>query len=946
MPDEEKRPLQPGERKPLVQILLKNALIGTLNLLSKLPGITSLQGMGKRTYETRTVGGYQEEEMRKELKSLFELNFTKISNLKNIEAEWDPLLENIIFKGTKENPDLVEVYKEIGIYTDIKIAQTEAECFEHGTWEVEKYTLEKSDEKPKLIRVQIKPVTLGWDKFGSSFSYNENLIAFGHVGINKLKAPLSTLRPKIQKIGTSNQPHVDTRTFSLNLIDELVKTLENVRQIEEKHYNYLNDIIIPKTRLLKGIRVNVGIHKPPLNIRFSHTYYIIKSVVLVKVGSKIDPETGKVLKVKRIEKVRELVDGKEVDVDKQVEEEMPITTPIYFNPHKNPRTDELEEVITKINSINEAEVNKRIGQLERFLDIMGKKLNEFLKNTNGKLEELIKYLNIKILGSSDGYKKVMSKLTSEQQNNFFAEINKFVTNNILILSDMGDSNIKQLKDASINQIKHLFELLKPTFELYEIKEEKIKNFFDILQSESSRLENLKRNDFIKQKRQTSEHLLNLLKDIKVNIDIYPEFVDLINKLLVYSTKDIGISIDRLISEFIDKIIEILKTLQKTEQLPKNKEDGILELAGLLQKNIKNYIKLVRNETNRIEKMRRELEIDELREDIVKLEQQITNLKNQIELLKELKKGKVVLEKEIKDFVPNHPNFEKLDDEVDWGLDENGYALEVDPKTGEVLLDRWWKELSEHPTRWHEKIIKNKQGGEKVWKAKVENGVKKYGIRRINKDFIEELDTLDMGMFAYNEWDAYRDDFRDGRYHPHSKTLMDYLIAANNGVIPKKLIKIHFDPIKDYKTFEPIKKDVLPADEQQITQDYEMRIFDTSANQFVHKPGSRIPTHLNPAFDRAALTNENVLHWGRMYYYETTDGITRWSENPFPHVTTRGLAHYLIDRVIRGSYKFEDARNALKGWEWDYGRRHYTPHTGPYITDPLGEGGVNPTIHQG
>ena len=432
----------------------------------------------------------------------------------------------------------------------------------------------------------------------------------------------------------------------------------------------------------------------------------------------------------------------------------------------------------------------------------------------------------------------------------------------------------------------------------------------------------------------------------MNIDIYPEFVDLINKLLVYSTKDIGISIDRLISEFIDKIIEILKTLQKTEQLPKNKEDGILELAGLLQKNIKNYIKLVRNETNRIEKMRRELEIDELREDIVKLEQQITNLKNQIELLKELKKGKVVLEKEIKDFVPNHPNFEKLDDEVDWGLDENGYALEVDPKTGEVLLDRWWKELSEHPTRWHEKIIKNKQGGEKVWKAKVENGVKKYGIRRINKDFIEELDTLDMGMFAYNEWDAYRDDFRDGRYHPHSKTLMDYLIAANNGVIPKKLIKIHFDPIKDYKTFEPIKKDVLPADEQQITQDYEMRIFDTSANQFVHKPGSRIPTHLNPAFDRAALTNENVLHWGRMYYYETTDGITRWSENPFPHVTTRGLAHYLIDRVIRGSYKFEDARNALKGWEWDYGRRHYTPHTGPYITDPLGEGGVNPTIHQG
>ena len=47
---------------------------------------------------------------------------------------------------------------------------------------------------------------------------------------------------------------------------------------------------------------------------------------------------------------------------------------------------------------------------------------------------------------------------------------------------------------------------------------------------------------------------------------------------------------------------------------------------------------------------------------------------------------------------------------------------------------------------------------------------KHGhIRLIPKEYIGDLDPLDKLMFVYNEWDSFRDDFRDGRYHPYSKT---------------------------------------------------------------------------------------------------------------------------------------------------------------------------------
>ena len=328
---------------------------------------------------------------------------------------------------------------------------------------------------------------------------------------------------------------------------------------------------------------------------------------------------------------------------------------------------------------------------------------------------------------------------------------------------------------------------------------------------------------------------------------------------------------------------------------------------------------------------------------------------------------------------------KRDDEIEAGKDENNWPLEVFEYNGGwyVLTDRWWAEISRN--KWQERmirIVKEKDGGEEVWNNKVTKGINvkgKYGekylkkyIRKVPDEWVHDggigdVEPLDKISFISNETDAYRDDFRDGRFHPHSKSSMDYIIAGLFRINSTQSMDA-FDKIdtKDLKTrimFRPIyyteadfdnwedenaKKKIgtvydgkivgcgnpskiTPEDEQKISRKYDMETEEKTLRDEI-----RTPTHLNPAFDRAAV-NHDYIHWGRMLYYETTDGINKWSENPFPHISTRGLAKFLIDFTMRNNFSFEKARNALKREPgWDYGIRHYG---GPFITDPLGPGGV-------
>ncbi len=349
------------------------------------------------------------------------------------------------------------------------------------------------------------------------------------------------------------------------------------------------------------------------------------------------------------------------------------------------------------------------------------------------------------------------------------------------------------------------------------------------------------------------------------------------------------------------------------------------------------------------------------------------------------------------------NFRKWDDEIEIGLDENGWPLEVQKVSNMrdltpvqvdesgiwiVLTDRWWHELSQND--WHKETILNKPGGLEIWKNKVASGVSRHGIRTVPNEYIGDVDPLDKINFISNETDAFRDDYRDGRWHPHSKSIMDYLIASTNGIMPTRPVNLNLDTTSpDTRIrFKPIyytrsrtkwqkkvkgevnpggglgriTEDMIPEDERKVTRRYELEVEvradgitedrvigkDENGNDIVkHFLENRVrsPSHLNPAFDRAAL-NHTFIHWGRMLYYETVDGVNKWSENPFPHITTRGIAKYLIDLTLRKTFSFNEARRILKGHQWDYGVRHYGDPDLPesYFTrDPLGpsegEGGV-------
>lgn len=251
----------------------------------------------------------------------------------------------------------------------------------------------------------------------------------------------------------------------------------------------------------------------------------------------------------------------------------------------------------------------------------------------------------------------------------------------------------------------------------------------------------------------------------------------------------------------------------------------------------------------------------------------------------------------------HSNF-KRDEETDFGLDENGMPLEVYEHNGEwyVLTDHWFYNISQNEwqmkkiveKKGEEKTIKIFQGradGSKAWNSRLgltlENKYNHGLGRKVAKEFVEPLDLIEATTYVCTNWDAYRDDFRDGRFHPHSKTYYDYVLAANSynpvtknikgiwhilfGVVVPvntitvgrgKMVQWNSDPWKRM----PVHGDVLginldsrlPFDEKRVTRDFELEYLNSAGNiqhmkvDDKNKPYVRKPAHMCPAFDRIAV----------------------------------------------------------------------------------------------
>lgn len=277
-----------------------------------------------------------------------------------------------------------------------------------------------------------------------------------------------------------------------------------------------------------------------------------------------------------------------------------------------------------------------------------------------------------------------------------------------------------------------------------------------------------------------------------------------------------------------------------------------------------------------------------------------------------------------------------------GYDENGFPLEINPE-GEVLLDKWWYEIGQNA--WQRGVIADKPCGDRI--IEKINTITRDGIRKVDSRWVNinygnpYLDVLDMAVYISNEYDTYRDALRDGRHNFYSKTAVDYTIAAEEGfdIAPKYRVpkfwyreipnirKMYKSAIRyneldpnDYVHRTPMDFERgLPREEVEVTRVYKMKL---SNGQIIS--GERKPSHASPAFDLRAVNRvgSRVL-WGRMLYYEWPDAINRWSENPFPTISTRGVAQFLLDRVLRDLYEYDDQRRTMIEFTqqgYDYGVR--------------------------
>lgn len=312
------------------------------------------------------------------------------------------------------------------------------------------------------------------------------------------------------------------------------------------------------------------------------------------------------------------------------------------------------------------------------------------------------------------------------------------------------------------------------------------------------------------------------------------------------------------------------------------------------------------------------------------------------------------------------------DEVQAGYDENGYPLEVFQDTDgkwKVLEDRWWEEIASN--EWQTKLIteegefeypagsgivyqgKGAKGGKEIWKAKVENGILGRGPRKVPEEFVVDLDLLETAVYIFNELDAVRDDLRDGRWHFHSKTWLDYFLAAEgmssilypgdpgereltaeemkkcgpmpfkprDKIIPKNNVAASFNPM-DSKMYKECTPDSFlnEGEEAEVTRKYQMKI---NMGQYSYgiDSGIRKPTDLNPAYDRRALNSKVFdFHWGRLHYYGLKEEINQWAECPFPKISSRGLPKYVAHRLLMELYYSDAIRFGINKKGWDIGLR--------------------------
>lgn len=870
---------------------------------------------------------------------------------------------------------IVSIYYDMGVYSDYNRISIEHNWFEHGTglithkipctippdkeelkdigWDEQrvKDALSRNRNKPwELLTIKELELLPGIVFHEDNSELKEILYVFSKAGLEKLGREIDAHNKQfnLEELQEKLLP-VEVRTKFSDLsraIQELLggtKETLGIKQLEEENLELLKDLSGKKgiyDEKRKTLLENLAPEAiKEFNIRFPHTYKVIKQAVMKEITEEIEGKEStkrlvfKYLDFKNIykEEMRQLEEDIEKEVKKRElmikEKERIIDSLTKLKDDKNLFKTEVESMI-----------NKNKGVLKSILD-------ELKKNSQTKFEEIIQLL----------------KHTDDAMNNLLKEIVEVIKAEIYDIiksTETSNNKIVEIQNLIINSIKR-----SAIIEAHiKRKEEAIKgSLYPIGIEEERDTERIKSRD---------EMYDALIYSFSIG---YPEVDNLIESIFVEYKQEIEELIEGLIKQ--GKQADTEKAYQT-----------IAELVVRESKKNDNEIGLIQIHLVKIENEKKEIIKEKGEETYEARMRDINNLKNKEEILKELKR--------------EEDTFDKRKEEVALGLDEYGHPLEVD-KDGYVLIDKWWAEISQNP--WQIRTIAMKPGGDQVlknhlgvdvtyyegkpqhddlgideedepekkkWrpfikgkprrvtKIKLPNGtVKEVEVRKVNDpDLIGYIDLLDISTMIFGYWDSVRDDIRDGRYHRHSKSVGDYVIESMGGydenrgapyfkaVTPDPSILrkwgLYFgrrgvDPTSVFNLkdpgyikatpfyFENTKKhpNRIPNDEDMIKREFKLRLPDgvTTPDGSNFYTGIRKSTKYYPAFDRRAR-GLPFIFWGNMYYWRWAGYAFEWSENPYSHISSRGIALYLKHLAESDAYYFNEAEKILEGHQYDYGTR--------------------------
>jgi len=260
---------------------------------------------------------------------------------------------------------------------------------------------------------------------------------------------------------------------------------------------------------------------------------------------------------------------------------------------------------------------------------------------------------------------------------------------------------------------------------------------------------------------------------------------------------------------------------------------------------------------------------------------------------------------------------KLSQFLDHPTDPRGMPWECD-SNGRLMVWNWRDDRNIRLTR--------AQVREKV--PDFEFPTLRSGTEADLEQFKQLCDILDVANWVVNEWDAYRDDLRDGRYHPDSMTVHDYLTAnheAAGGEWELANERDHAAMVARRRYVMSLPRTSLAVNPQQIE-------------------GTRQPSNISPAFDLRVFEpmSRGIIgfpikdweHVGRVFYYDDSTGIFTHLQHD-PMASTRGTAMFIIDKFLSEGMVYDEVHEDLKEigsqMGFDYGPRDVL---GPLCKDPF------------